>query len=62
VDTQQELLAFSRKGTGFDHLMFSADGSTLVAGSVPGGGGLRVWRAPSFSEIEALEKANLHNH
>jgi WD40 repeat protein len=60
--TQQELLVLARPGVDTAHLMFSADGSTLVAGSTVPGGGLRVWRAPSFEEIEALVKANRHNH
>jgi len=61
--TQQELLVLAKPGMGSANLMFSADGSTLVVGSsAPGGGGLRVWRAPSFQEIEARENANRHNH
>jgi WD40 repeat protein len=62
VATQQELLTFREPETIFNYPYFSDDGSTLVAGSMPDSGGIRIWRAPSFAEIDALEKANLHNH
>jgi len=63
VDTRQELLTFAGSGADVDHLMFSADGNTLVAGTpAQGSGGLRVWHTPSFAEIEAREKAGRHNH
>jgi WD40 repeat protein len=63
METQQELLTLRDPETTFGYPLFSADGSTLVVGRpTPGNGGIRVWHVPSFAEIEAIEKANLHNH
>ena len=58
VATQRELALFWQKGRGFDRPMFSKDGRVLAAGSGPGSGGqVQIWRAPSWEEINAIEKA-----
>lgn len=44
-------------GESVDALAFSADGNALVASTTSL---LRVWRAPSWAEIEAAEKADAH--
>ena len=61
VTTQQELLTIRRLGGGLRALTFSPDGRYLVAGtsSAPGySSGLRVFRAPSLQEIDAVEARN----
>ena len=58
VATQRELALFWQKGRGFDRPMFSKDGRVLAAGSGHGAGGqVQIWRAPSWEEIDAIEKA-----
>ena len=54
VATQQELFAIRRLGGGLRALTFSPDGRFLVAGtsSTLITGGLKVFRAPLFEEIE----------
>jgi WD40 repeat protein len=55
VPTKQELFSIRRLGGGLRALHFSPDGGLLVAGtsSTLITGGLRVFRAPHFAEIEA---------
>jgi len=55
VATQQELLTDRRLGGAMAGLMFSPDGRLLVGGSSPFSptSGLRLFRAPLLSEIEA---------
>ncbi|MBI3417513.1 MAG: protein kinase [Verrucomicrobia bacterium] len=63
VDSQQEVLTFYEKGRSFAWNRFSKDGSTLAVGDfAPDGRPSRFWRAPSYEEIEAMEKAGRHNH
>ncbi len=58
VATQRELAVFWQKGRGFDRPMFSKDGRVLAAGSGHGTvGQAQIWRAPSWEEIQAAEKA-----
>ncbi len=58
VATERELALFWQKGRGFDRPMFSKDGRVLAAGSGYGTGGqVQIWRAPSWEEITAIEKA-----
>jgi eukaryotic-like serine/threonine-protein kinase len=55
VESQQELLTLEGEGTMFVPTAFSSDGAVL--GSMNGSGILHLWRAPSWTEIEAQEKA-----
>jgi WD40 repeat protein/serine/threonine protein kinase len=58
VATERELALFWQKGRGFDRPMFSKDGRVLAAGSGHGAAGqVQIWRAPSWEEIDAVEKA-----
>jgi len=52
--TQSELLVLPAEGQIFWDAGFSPDGNTLVANSF--GGVAHFWRAPSWAEIEAVEK------
>jgi WD40 repeat protein len=54
VVTQSELLVLPAEGRSWD-VGFSPDGNTLVANSP--GGVAHFWRAPSWAEIDAAEKA-----
>ncbi len=55
LTTQRELLSLQGEGELiFAHVAFSPDGSTLMATSFAGIANL--WRAPSWAEIEAVEK------
>ena len=54
--THRELLALQAQGQFFMGLSFSPDGNTLIAVSLDGV--VNLWRAPSFAEIEAAERAN----
>jgi WD40 repeat protein len=57
LGTQQELLTIRRFGGAFRGLAFAADGHSLVAGTsliVPGGG-VRVFRAALYADIDASE-------
>lgn len=54
VDTWQELITLACESPNVQHLLFTSDGSQLAARTSPGE--LRVWRAPSLTEIEAKEK------
>jgi eukaryotic-like serine/threonine-protein kinase len=52
---QRELLSLQSEGHYFLHVAFSPDGNTLAAVSLDGVA--HLWRAPSWEEIEAAEKA-----
>ena len=52
--TQSELIVLPAEGQIFYDVGFSPDGNTLVASSF--GGVAHFWRAPSWAEIEAVEK------
>ena len=59
VATQQELLVDRRLGGSLGNLLFSPDGSVLI-GSARGAarsGGLHVFRAPLFSDIEGATRS-----
>jgi len=56
LDSQEELAALAA-GPFFDDVRFSPDGNTIGAQSM--GGVLHFWRAPSWGEIEAAERARL---
>jgi WD40 repeat protein len=57
IATQQELFTIRRLGGGLRALTFSPDGRALVAGtsSTLVSGGLRIFRAPTLQEIDAVE-------
>ena len=57
IATQQELFTLRRLGGGLRALTFSPDGRSLVAGtsSTLLSGGLRVFRAPTTAEIDAID-------
>ena len=52
--TLQELLTLAGRGSVFSCLKFSPDGRFLLAVSLEGW--VHVWSAPSWAEIEAMEK------
>ncbi len=52
--TQREILSLQGEGEFFFHVAFSPDGSTVMATSFTGVA--HFWRAPSWKEIEAVEK------
>jgi len=54
VESGQELLTLDGEGSKFGPTAFSADGSFL--GSMNNVGVLHLWHAPSFAEIDAIEK------
>jgi WD40 repeat protein len=51
----QQLLTLESEGSEYDHVYFSPDGNVLAAGNR--WGLVRLWRAPSWEEIAAAEKA-----
>jgi WD40 repeat protein len=53
VDTRQELITLPCESPNVQQLLFTSDGSQLVARTP---GDFVFWRAPSFAEIEAKEK------
>ena len=55
VATHRNLLALPGQGRGFGFVQFSPDGNALMA--INADGLLHLWRAPSWEEIEAAEKA-----
>jgi WD40 repeat protein len=63
VATQQELLTDRRLGGAMAGLMFSPDGRLLVGGSSPFSqtSGLRFFRAPHLSEIDASTQGSAKN-
>jgi len=60
VESGQEVLTLEGQGYIFRSMAFSADGRLL--GSMNTAGVLHVWRAPSFAEIETIEKGNSTDH
>jgi WD40 repeat protein len=54
ISSGRELLNLSGEGELFNQTTFSPDGRLLL--SAPSRGKLQLWRAPSFDEIEAIEK------
>jgi WD40 repeat protein len=50
-----EVLTLQGEGSSFYNIHLSSDGSTL--GALTGGKKLHLWRAPTWEEIEAREKA-----
>ena len=54
-EVSQELLTLEGEGSLFYRTAFSPDGNVL--GSMNWSGVLHLWRAPSWAEIEAAEKA-----
>ncbi|MHC1767460.1 MAG: WD40 repeat domain-containing serine/threonine protein kinase [Verrucomicrobiia bacterium] len=54
LGAHRELLSFQAEGKYFIGLAFSPDGNTLTAMSLSGNA--HLWRAPSWAEIEAVEK------
>jgi eukaryotic-like serine/threonine-protein kinase len=59
VDSWQEVLTLKGAGSQFDRSAFSPDGNTI--GAMSGDGILNFWRAPSWAEIHAAEKAQAAN-
>jgi WD40 repeat protein len=55
TDDLQELLTLGAEGAAFSQTSFSPDGNLL--GSMNSRGGIFIWRAPSWEEIAAAEKA-----
>ena len=51
VNSLQEVLTLEASGSSFDRTAFSPDGNILGSATTPGT--LRIWRAPSWEEIEA---------
>jgi eukaryotic-like serine/threonine-protein kinase len=60
VESHQELLVLEGQGSAFLRSAFSPDGNIL--GSMSEAGVLHLWRAPSWTEIEAAEKASRKNN
>jgi serine/threonine protein kinase/WD40 repeat protein len=56
AESYEELLTFSAEGSLFNNLTFSPDSNVLGASNTSGN--LNLWRAPSWIEIAAAEKAN----
>jgi len=62
VASGQELLTLTRPGLIVGSLMFSSSGETLAAGELReygATGPVELWQAPSFAEIEELERTRL---
>jgi len=59
TDSWQELLTLEGTGSEFVEISFSPDGNSI--GAMSGDGILQVWRAPSWAEIHAAEKAQAEN-
>ena len=55
VESHQELLTLEGQGSTFNRMAFSPDDAIL--GCNTGRGLLHLWRAPTWAEIEAAEKA-----
>jgi WD40 repeat protein len=56
VETGQELLTLSGKGSLLSHVEFVDNGNALLAGGAGQTGTWQIWRAPSWAQIEAAEK------
>jgi WD40 repeat protein len=59
--TYRELVTLPGRGNIFMNLAFSRDGNWVVARDQLGGQ-LHLWRAPSWAEIDAAEKAQASAH
>jgi WD40 repeat protein/serine/threonine protein kinase len=59
VESHQEVLTLESEQSRFVFSAFSPDGNVL--GSLSMEGFLHLWRAPSFAEIDAIEKSNSTN-
>jgi WD40 repeat protein len=57
VATRQELLTLHAEGTLHHLAEFSDDGSTLLIGNPEQAGFCQFWRAPSWKEIDEVERA-----
>ena len=57
VETGQELLTLRGKGSLLSVVEFVENGDAMLAGSAGQAGKWQVWRAPSWAEIDAAEKA-----
>jgi serine/threonine protein kinase/WD40 repeat protein len=57
VETGQELLTLRGKGSLLSEVEFVDGGNALLAGSAGQNGTWQIWRAPSWEEIDAAEKA-----
>ena len=55
MESHERLLSLEGPGSLFEELAFSPDGNVLAAGNRRGV--LHFWRAPSWADIEAAEKA-----
>ena len=55
VNSQQEVATLDGKGLIFSNAAFSPDGNTIGARNL--NGVLHLWRAPTWAEIEAAERA-----
>jgi len=56
VETGRDLVTLPGKPGWYVHIGFSPDGNTLFAASLEGTA--LLWRAPSWEEIEAAERAD----
>jgi hypothetical protein len=56
TQSYNDVLTLEGEGDHFRGTQFSVDGSVL--GAANGAGKIHLWRAPTWSEIEAREKAN----
>ncbi len=59
VESGHELLTLEGEGTEYESSAFSADGNLLGAMNITGV--LQLWRAPSWAEINAIEKGKSTN-
>ena len=60
VATRRETLTLAEYGENYPEVMFSPDGNTLAVGSGNRNAkqqSVLLWRAPSLTEIDAVEKA-----
>jgi WD40 repeat protein len=57
VETGQELLTLRGRGSLLGEVAFVDGGNALLAGSAGQKGTWQIWRAPSWAEIDAAEKA-----
>jgi hypothetical protein len=64
MQTHQELITLAGEGSLTIGLRFSPDGNKLIALNLDSNQELRlqIWRAPSWAEIKAAEKAEKKEH
>ena len=53
VETRQEVLTLSARGSGFNRIAFSPDGTVLASSNDQNE--LHLWRSPTLAEIDAAE-------